>query len=652
MFLSRRVINNYIRGGYDLNFQGRTQPEGINFRENDTYVRYSNGVRSVLYIANGDYPKGKLPPFWASSMIQIDGATALRFFSPNDKVSEEVDRSISNLGHSSNRKGTDDVTDSKEVQSLLELKETAESNGKIKNVAVSYLVDADTEAQLKQKEHGLKSNLNGYKVHVSQGMMQAELDATYAPASYHPSMPQSRKPQPIDTDTLSVGFPFIHTSLLDKHGIFLGFTRTDGVVLFDMLQRDNERLSPTLLIAGQNDVGKEKLLGKYLDGLFARGHTLINIDISGALTDLTRKQGGLVIDIVDGESEYHINPLQVMPTRISDELKTDEVRSYKVHRNKMKVLASIKDASLTQTDYNNLMETMDNLYDDFDLWELNEAKQKNDYLVTTNVVETDYPLLSNLVDALDADWRRERSRGEAGRSKAESYERLLSAFRAILNDYRYMNKHSNFVNIEDEQVVTFNLSAIDDKALLHIVLYQLLSLASAESVKNGIKNMNEVVGLDDDNEVPNHVIITITGADKLFEPSYAQSLTFLAEMIDEVTKNDTGIIMEVSSLDKILSSTESNDLSPYVLATRRVFSSMRQRILTQQDVLVIPKIAKSFGDLTQSELEALRYLQYGQYFLNISGVANYTFEMQLTDRQDIDYFALPYAETARYSKMR
>ena len=87
MFLSRRVINAYIRNGYDLNLQGRTQPEGINFKENDTYVRYSNGVRSVLYIANGDYPKGSLPPFWASPLIQIDGATALRFFSPNNKVS-------------------------------------------------------------------------------------------------------------------------------------------------------------------------------------------------------------------------------------------------------------------------------------------------------------------------------------------------------------------------------------------------------------------------------------------------------------------------------------------------------------------------------------------------------------------------------------
>lgn len=651
MYLARREINKYIRGGYDLNFQGRTQPEGINFKENDTYVRYSTGVRSVLYIGNGDYPKGNLPPFWASSMIQIDGATALRFVSPNDKASEEVDRSISNLGHSSNRKNTDDVKDSSEIQSLLALKETAESNGKIKNVAVSYLVDADTEAQLKQKERELKANLSGFSVHVSQGMMQSELDANFTPPSYHTSMPQSRKPQPIDTATLSVGFPYIHTSLIDKHGIFLGFTRTDGVVLFDMLQRDNERLSPTLLIAGQNDVGKEKLLGKYLDGLFAKGHTLINIDISGALSDLTRKQGGLVIDIVDGDSEYHINPLQVMPTRIADNLTTDEVRSYKVHRNKIKVLASIKDASLTQTDYNNLMETLDNLYADFRLWELNEAKQKNDYLVTTNVVEADYPLLSNLVDALDADWRKERSRGEAGRSKAESYERLLNAFRAILNDYRYMNKQSNFIDIENEDVVTFNLSAIDDKALLHIVLYQLLSLASAESVKNGIKNMQENVGADD-NTVPNHVIITITGADKLFEPNYAQSLTFLAEMIDEVTKNDTGIIMEVSSLDKILSSAESNDLSPYVLATRRVFSSMRQRILTQQDVLVIPKIAKSFGDLTQSELEGLRYLQYGQYFLNVSGVANYTFEMQLTDRQDIDYYGLPYAETARYARMR
>ena len=68
--------------------------------------------------------------------------------------------------------------------------------------------------------------------------------------------------------------------------------------------------------------------------------------------------------------------------------------------------------------------------------------------------------------------------------------------------------------------------------------------------------------------------------------------------------------------------------------------------------MVSPKIAKSFGDITQSELDGLRYLQNEQFFLNISGVANYSFGMQLSDRQDIDYYGLPYAETARYARMR
>ncbi len=652
MYLARRAINQYIRKGYDLNLQGRIQPDGLNFKEDDSYIKTAAGVFSVAYIGNGDYPKHKMPPYWASSMVQIDGVNVFRFFSNNEKVSEEADKSISNLAHSSNRNFTDDVSNSGEVKSLLELKEFADNNGKVKNVGVSYYIPADTPELLKQKQRDLKSQLSGYGVHVSQGMMKTEYDTPFIPASYHRMLPTSRNPQPIPNDTLAVGFPYIHTTLMDDHGIFLGFTRTGGPVYFDMLHQDNERLSPTLMIAGINNAGKGKLLAKYLDGLFAKGHTLINIDLSGSLSELTRRQGGLVFDITDGESNYHINPLQIMATRISEEtLITDQIRSYKVHCNKLKVLASIKDPSLTQSDFNNLKETTDELYATFDLWKLSEAEQKNSLLHLTNSTWEDYPLLSNLVDALDADWRRERSRGEAGRSKAESYERLVSAFRAILNDYRYMNKTSDFVEIEGEKVVTFNLSGIDDKALLHIVLYQILSLASAESVKNGIKNRLEADSRDIE-EIPNHVIITITGADKLFEPTYAHSLTFLAEMIEEITKNDSGIILEVSSLDKILSSAESDDFSPYVLATRRVFAQMRNRILTQQEVMVIPKIAKSFGDITQSELDGLRYLQNEQFFLNISGVANYSFGMQLSDRQDIDYYGLPYAETARYARMR
>ena len=44
MFLSRKVVADYIRKGYDLALQGRIQPDGLDFKENDYYIRTASGV--------------------------------------------------------------------------------------------------------------------------------------------------------------------------------------------------------------------------------------------------------------------------------------------------------------------------------------------------------------------------------------------------------------------------------------------------------------------------------------------------------------------------------------------------------------------------------------------------------------------------------
>ena len=111
----------------------------------------------------------------------------------------------------------------------------------------------------------------------------------------------------------------------------------------------------------------------------------------------------------------------------------------------------MKDSSLKETDLSNLTKTVDKLYKDFGLWELSEAEQKNDILHITDVVNEDYPLLGNLVDALDADWRNAQSKGDAGKAKADSYEKLVSAFQSILDDYRFLNNHSRFFDLDDEK---------------------------------------------------------------------------------------------------------------------------------------------------------------------------------------------------------
>ena len=47
MFLSRKSVADYIRKGYDLALQGRIQPDGLDFKENDYYIRTASGVFSL-----------------------------------------------------------------------------------------------------------------------------------------------------------------------------------------------------------------------------------------------------------------------------------------------------------------------------------------------------------------------------------------------------------------------------------------------------------------------------------------------------------------------------------------------------------------------------------------------------------------------------
>ena len=54
-----------------------------------------------------------------------------------------------------------------------------------------------------------------------------------------------------------------------------------------------------------------------------------------------------------------------------------------------------------------------------------------------------------------------------------------------LGDYRFLNATSQFEDFSNEQVVTFDLSGIQDTELLNIQLYQVLSIISSYAVANG-----------------------------------------------------------------------------------------------------------------------------------------------------------------------
>ena len=655
--LTKRRVKKYIQKGYDLNFISRIQPSGnLNFKENDSYWKQGDGYHKVLHIPYDRYPASGLRDFWMGDLMlleDVNSFVAVQHGS-NQELSEKATAAISNMLVTENRKSTDDVDDQARIQSLLEFRARLGNNIPTKLIWSSFHITGDTENDLRTNEKNIKAQLSQFNISANDGMQDIEFHSAFVPASRQSGMMTRRRGQAVSVLDLGAGYPFNHTALMDPHGVYLGETRTGGAVNFDLLQEDDLRNTPTMLIAGRDRTDKDKFLGKYLDALFAKGHRIFNIDLNGILGKLTEIQGGKHIKMYGDHNENHLNMMEVIPTKTTDDgFEDDQIESFRDHREKLKAFAQIKNPALSESDLNDLGTTINELYTQLGLWSPKaESLAAEGQLHTTDVVPEDYPTLKTLVEALNTEYTTAQRQGED--DKAKSYKRLRDAFMSLFNDSRFLDETSVFEDLSEEAVVTFDLSGIEDQTLLNIQLYQVLSLVTSYAVNNGKKNNQEVAeGTELEKDQMQHCIITVTGAEKLFNQEFSKSLDFLSRMINKISSNYAAVIMEMSDLQNILLSSNTTTADPYVLATRKVFASFRYRLFAQVDELTLPLLANALrGEMTPSELEGLKYLRRGNFFLNIASYKNLMFTQQLASYDDVDVWGMIYSEEERYASLK
>ena len=658
MFLSKRKVNTYLRHGYDLNFISRIQPQGnVNFKENDAYWKQGDGYHQVLHIPHDKFPESGLPDNWLQELALVNGVNTFIAIehASNEELSERTANAISNMLTTENRKATEDIDDQGRIQSLIKFRAQMGNNIPYKLISVTFFISGDSEKELRENARNLKSRLSQFHLSSNDGMQDVEFNSAFVPASRKMALPTRRRGQAVSVIDLGAGYPFNHTTLMDDHGVYVGQARTGGAVIFDLLQEDDMRGTPSLLIAGQDRTDKEKFLGKQLDALFAKGHQLYNIDLSGVLADLTATQGGIRVPMYGSENngQNQLNIMQVIATQTLDNGEDDDqIESFRAQRKKLQAFAQIKDPSLSNSDLNNLNSAVSELYEDLGLWHVNAENLPQEELHVTDVVPEDYPVLGQLVEKLISlqDENDVANKGD----KADSYGRLKDAFQSILDDYRFLDTHSNFEDFSRETITTFDLSGIQDEVLLNIQLYQVLSLIFSYAVNNGKRNtriFKEGTNLSKDQM--KHTVITITVAEKIFNPHNPKSLEFLANTIQNITKNYAAIILEVSNLDGILLTNSMQSADDYTIATRQVFGSLRYRLFARVQDNTVGLLANSFdGEFTPSELNGLKYLRQGQFFLNIAGVKNLLFNQQLSDYNDVDGWGMRYSEEERYQMLR
>lgn len=634
--LSKRKQRKLRSQGYDLAFLSQIQPQGnIDFRKNDRYWISGDGYHTVLHFY--EYPSKDLDRFWLSELLLIPGTRAfLSLYRENnrvlaqeiaDSIEEKSTRITGNSKIANNQKELDEIRDLEVLNREIDKKNIA-----MLGMYVRVFLSASTESELFRKVDEVKDKTSNFKSTILAGELDFEYHSPFIPAKYQIDLPNSRRGIPVPAHDVAGGYFFNHTKLEDQRGVYLGWTPTKGAVNFNFLERNDRRTRSFMILSGNPKMGQRSFLLKHTDGLYAKGQFIRNFDANGTFLDQTRQQHGLILDL-SGEAN-RINIFQVFPTVTNEDgTEVDKKKSYNLHTQKLKSIFKLLNEDVSGDDLTTFGTLLNDFYISEGLWARN-PKLHPERLKATDLVNEEYPILSDFVLYVD-DYRRQlEQKKSSNESELASVKRIYNTFNELLTTHAdIFEGTTEFRDITSEQVVTFDFSGLKGTPqLLNAQIFSVLSLVSADIVNNGKRCkqlMKENPSLSEMDM--QHYIVNISEAQTLINPKYESSVELLADIIDSMGDNFAGVVLSVNSLRGILfEGGQGSHKDPYVTAVQRIFGLMQYRVFAQTDETSIPLLAQALaGSMNQSELETLPRLIKGQLFLNIAGVGNLVFNQQL-----------------------
>lgn len=634
--LSKRRQRQLKAEGYDLALLSQIQPQGnIDFKQNDRCWVSGDGYHTVLHFY--EYPSEDLDRFWLSELLLVPGTRAfLSLYREDNKVlKQEIKDAIEEKSTriTGNSKLTDNQQELDEIQDLQQLnRDITKKNIAVLGMYVRIYVSASTKEELFKKVEDIKDKTSKFKSTILSGELDFEYHAPFIPARYQVDLPNHRRGIPIRAHDLAGGYFFNHTKLEDQRGVYLGWTPTKGAVNFNFLERNERRTRSFMILSGNPKMGQRSFLLKHTDGLYAKGHFIRNFDANGSFIEQTRKQHGVILDL-SGEAN-RINIFQVFPT-VTNEAGTeiDKKKSYKLHIEKLKNIFRLLNQEVTGDDATTFGTLLNDFYIDEGLWARNPSLSP-EKLKATDLVSEEYPVLSDFILYVDDYKRQLEQKANPDKIELASVKRIYNTFNELLTTNADMFEGTTeFQDISSEQVVTFDFSGLKGTPhLLNAQIFSVLSLVSADIVNNGKRCKQLLKANTNLSEMDmQHYIVNISEAQTLINPKYESSVELLADMIDTMGENFSGVVLSVNSLRGILfESGAGNHKDPYVTAVQRIFGLMQYRVFAQTDETTIPLLANALiGSMNQSELETLPRLIKGQLFMNISGVGNLVFNQQL-----------------------
>ena len=334
--------------------------------------------------------------------------------------------------------------------------------------AVYLELKADSMQKLRELQSEILMELTRSKMSVDRlTLRQKEGFLSVNPTGYNVFREQFERVLP--ASSVANLYPFNYSGKTDPKGFFIGRDKYGTNILVDFDRRAEDKTNANCLILGNSGQGKSFLLKLILTNLRESGKNIISLDPEAEYEELTNALGGCYIDFMLGE--YIINPLEPKSFGEADKFyEQDDPEAFRKATRLSQHIAYLKDFFRAYKDFND--EQLDTL--EIILTKLYKNFGITDYTDYDKLKATDYPIMSDLYELLDKEYKG-YNHNIKNIYRQETLQELCLGLNSMCvgTESKYFNGHTNII---DDQFLCFGVKGLLDtnRRLKDAMLFNLL----------------------------------------------------------------------------------------------------------------------------------------------------------------------------------
>ena len=275
-------------------------------------------------------------------------------------------------------------------------------------------------------------------------------------------------------------FPFNYSGKTDRNGFYIGRDKFGSNVIVDFNQRADDKTNANILILGNSGQGKSYLLKLILTILRESGMRIICLDPEHEYIELTQNLGGSYVDLMSGEHKINVLEPKAWDEN-GDPEDVDAPEAFKCSSKLSQHISFLKDFFRAYKNFSDSqIDTIEIM-----LEKLYEKWSITDHTDFTTLKATDYPILSDLYDLMEEEYKTYNVKKKQLYT-AELLQEICLGLHSMCKgaESKFFNGHTN---ISESSFLTFGVKGLlqASRNVKDAMLFNILSYMSNELLTNG-----------------------------------------------------------------------------------------------------------------------------------------------------------------------